>query len=152
MAEIAMSKPLRRSAAKTAKPIDIDKVGKLMRMLNSDKEGEVLASVGALRRVLRAVHLDLHDLAEAAVAGFKPRNPAASSGSPATPDLHNWESMGWWRHNHIGYLSDDDREYVADALLGRVGFELGRATPELMRRLRGIVARVEAARNAEDVW
>jgi hypothetical protein len=36
---------------------------KLLRLLGSDKPGEIIASVHALRRVLGSVNLDLHDLA-----------------------------------------------------------------------------------------
>src|SRR5262249_51209541 len=38
-------------------------IGKLLRLLGSDKDGEVVASARALRRVLQGAGLDLHDLA-----------------------------------------------------------------------------------------
>ena len=40
------------------------KLQKLIPLLASDKDGEVLAAVGAIRRVLGAAGADLHDLAE----------------------------------------------------------------------------------------
>jgi hypothetical protein len=40
-------------------------VGKLLRLLGSDRPGEVVAAVRALRRVLRSADRDLHDLANA---------------------------------------------------------------------------------------
>jgi hypothetical protein len=40
-------------------------VGKLLRLLGSDKDGEIVASVHALRRGLAGVGLSLHDLADA---------------------------------------------------------------------------------------
>jgi hypothetical protein len=40
-------------------------LAKLIRMLSSDREGEVLASVHAMRRVLASAGLSLHDLANA---------------------------------------------------------------------------------------
>lgn|SRR5262245_61274734 len=39
------------------------RIAKLLRLLASDKPGEVVASVHALRRLLRSAELDLHDLA-----------------------------------------------------------------------------------------
>lgn len=42
----------------------MDKVGKLLRLLASDKNGEVLATVGALKRTLGGANLSLHDLAD----------------------------------------------------------------------------------------
>jgi len=38
-------------------------IGKLLRLLGSDKDGEVVASARALRRVLQGAGLDLDDLA-----------------------------------------------------------------------------------------
>jgi hypothetical protein len=40
-------------------------LAKLTRMLSSDRDGEVVASVQAMRRVLASVGLSLHDLADA---------------------------------------------------------------------------------------
>jgi hypothetical protein len=40
-------------------------LAKLIRLLSSDREGEVVASVHAIRRVLASVGLSLHDLADA---------------------------------------------------------------------------------------
>ncbi len=41
-----------------------DKCAKLVRLLGSDNDGEVLAVIAALKRVLASVGLDLHDLAK----------------------------------------------------------------------------------------
>jgi hypothetical protein len=40
-------------------------LAKLIRMLSSDRDGEVVASVRAMRRVLEGAGLSLHDLADA---------------------------------------------------------------------------------------
>jgi hypothetical protein len=146
-----------RTIQKPTRAVDTDKVAKLVRMLASNHDGEVIASVVALRRTLGAAGLDLHDLADAAVAGLQPRSTAKqhshrTSWEPPPPDCDNWESMSWWLRYNSRYLHDDDRDYVIRALLGRTGFDLGRATPELMRRLRNLIAKVEAARSAEDRW
>jgi hypothetical protein len=144
-----MSKLPRRTNAKSQKKVDADKVGKLVRMLASDKDGEVLAAVAALKRTLGAGGADINDMADALVAGLKPGKPERVSWEPPPPDLLNWESMSWHCHFHSHRLRDDDRDFVVDVLLGRAGFDLGRATPELMQRLRSIVAKVKAARSAE---
>jgi len=134
-------------------PIDTDKVAKLIRLFGSDRDGEVLATVGALKRTLHVAGMDLHDLADAVVAGFRPaKPPERTKREPSPPDLYNWESMCWYCQRGSRYLSDDDRRYIDEVLLEREGFDLGRATPELMRRLRDIVGRVQAARRAQDVW
>jgi hypothetical protein len=152
MAEASMSKPNRLTAAKPAKPIDIGKISKLTRMLGSNKSGEVVAAAAALGRALDAADMDFHDLADAVADGLKPSQPARASWEPSPPDLHNWESMAWFAFYSHRHLPDHDTDFVRHALLGRVGFDLGRATPELMRRLRSIVAKIKAARTAEDVW
>ena len=43
----------------------VNKLGKLVRMLSSDNQGEVLATVQALRRTLKTAGADLHVLAAA---------------------------------------------------------------------------------------
>jgi hypothetical protein len=149
-----MSKPLRRTAANNAaKAIDIGKIGKLMRVLGSDKSGEVLAAVAALGRVLETAGMDFHTLADAVADGLKPRKPArGTSWEPSDPDLLNWESMSWYCRFHSHHLRDDDREFIIRVLLGRTGFDLGRATTDLMHRLRAVVSNVKAARGAEPRW
>ena len=142
---------LRRIDAKSHQ-VDADKVGKLVRLLASDRDGEVLAAVAALKRTLGAGGADLNDLADALVAGLKPRTPRTPERTPAKwapppPDLYNWESMVQFCRFHGHRLRDDDREFVSDVLAGDTGFDLGRATPELMRRLRRIVSDIDAARD-----
>jgi hypothetical protein len=146
-----MSKPARRIDAKQNE-IDTDKVAKLVRLLASDRDGEVLAAVAALKRTLGAGGADINDLAAALVAGLKPTTPERTSWAPPPPDLYNWESMAWYCHFHSHRLRDAERGFVVDVLLGREGFDLGRATTELMRRFRGIVAKVKASRSAEVRW
>ena len=41
-----------------------DKLAKFVRLLSSDQDGEVVAAAGAIRRVLLAADLDIHDLAK----------------------------------------------------------------------------------------
>jgi hypothetical protein len=46
-----------------------DKLGKLIRMLSSDRDGEVVAAVHAIRRTLNGGKLTIHDLAEGLAGG-----------------------------------------------------------------------------------
>jgi hypothetical protein len=134
------------------------KIGKLIRLLGSDKDGEVLAAVGALRRALRADGRDLHDLADAVALGLKPSTTPASSPTPARrpqsrpawappdPDLDNWESMAWYAHFHRWRLRTEQRERVADYLLGvAFGDNDGRCAEWHMRELQSMVAAVRSA-------
>jgi len=134
---------------------DTGKIGKLIRLLGSDKDGEVLAAVGALRRALRADGRDLHDLADAVALWLNQLPPAPepapqrswsrSSYAPPNPDPDNWETMCWYLHYFRFQLRKEDREKVADYLLG-VGFFEGRCTEGDLRYLRRLVASVQAAR------
>jgi hypothetical protein len=137
---------------KKAPAVDTERLAKLVRLLASDKDGEVLAAIAALKRTLDIAEMDFHDMAAALVSGLKPRTPERASREPPPPDLYNWESMAWYCRFHSRHIQDLDLDYVVGALLGRTGFDLGRATPELMRRLRDIVGRVQAARRADDRW
>jgi hypothetical protein len=142
-------KKIHSRAAKKA--IDTDKIAKLVRMLASDRDGEVLAAVSALKRALGAGGADINDMSHAVAAGLKPRAPAKPNWGPQDPDLDYWQSMAWFCHANALHLRDHDRDYVHDVLLGR-HFDDGRADATMMRRLRGIVATVKAARSAEDAW
>jgi hypothetical protein len=140
---------LRRIGAKHQ--IDFAKVAKLVRLLASDRDGEVLATVAALKRTLAASGADLNDLADVFVAGGRPLPPVRTKRPPPPTDRHNWEALAQFCRSGFRFLHDDDREFIADVLAGEVGFDLGRATPELMNRLRRLVSEIEAARDA-DWW
>src|ERR1700733_12667144 len=123
--------------------LDTDKFAKLVRLLGSHKDGEILAAVAALKRALGVAEMDLHDLANVVTAGFrKPENKrAVAKWAPPAPDTEYWSSMAWYAHYHGHRLPTTDRDYVHDVLLGR-HFDCGRADAHMMRRLRGIVSRI----------
>jgi len=60
-------------------------IAKLLRLLASDKPGEVAASAQALRRVLGSANLDLHDLAN--VVEFAARHEAPQVASATADDV-----------------------------------------------------------------
>jgi hypothetical protein len=136
--------------AHSRKKIDANKLAKLFRLLASDKDGEVIATVAAIKRTLDTADLDLHDLADAVEARFKKpdkqRTPA--KWAPPAPDTSYWESMAWWAHYYRQHLSTSDREYVAGVLMGE-HFDCGRADAAMMSRLRSIVAKIGAAQDAD---
>jgi hypothetical protein len=136
----------RRTPKKTQ--IDTDKIGKLIRMLGSDKAGEQLATVEALQRYLRASGSDFHDIAAIVQAGLRPAHGKAlqRSWGPPAPRGDDWQEMCWYAHFHRHQLHREDREYVADCLLG-VAFrdDDDVCTPWHMARLRRIVAGLKRA-------
>ncbi len=138
----------RRSPAKRVE-IDASKVGKLLRLLGSDKPGEVAAAAAALSRTLQAAGLDLHDLAVVAERGLQPeqqplqQRQRGSCGPPLPPD--DWSAMAWWLHFHKIHLRKDQAEFVAGLLLG-VGFEDdGRIREWQLQDLRTMIGLVRAA-------
>jgi hypothetical protein len=134
-----MSRNMTRRRAKTVE-IDTGKIAKLVRLLASDKDGEVLATVGALTRVLQAGGRDWHDVAAIVESGLRPAQPTGSNLSrstwgPPDPDPGNWQSLAWFAHYHGRDLPG---YFVSDMLLG-VGDE-GRIRASAMHELRRIVA------------
>ena len=61
--------------------------GKLLRLLASDKDGEVIAAVAAIKRTLASRSLDFHDLADAIDVGLQKQPPAKSETPRARPDF-----------------------------------------------------------------
>src|SRR5262249_24748331 len=74
-------------------------IGKLLRLLTSDKEGEVVAIVHALLRVLENSGLDIHDLAEA-----------------LTPETVSWMLMAryCWNNRDRKQMSKSEWAFIRD--------------------------------------
>jgi hypothetical protein len=148
----AESRKNNRNRATQKPTIDTEKVAKLVRMLASDRDGEVLSAVGALRRTLGAGGADINDMAAAVVVGFKnSKRQQPTRWTPPEPNRHSWEALAWFAHYHRRHLTSVDADYVAGVLVGQ-HFNCGRATSGMMGRLRNIVDKVEAARSAADAW
>ena len=117
------------------------KLGRLIRLLDSDNDGEALAAARALRRTLRSTGHDLHDLAATIEAGervverlvYRERPaPAAGIADPAAMIL-------WCLANDDGGLSDKERRFVAS--LGATLACGGRASEKQAAWLRAIFSR-----------
>jgi hypothetical protein len=99
------------------------RIAQLIRLLASDREGEVLAAVRALRRTLASAGADFHDLAQAvenAAVAPSPRTDRRSS-RPRTSRSRSaaCESIGWqasvrWLLDHPARLTPRGREFVED--------------------------------------
>lgn len=81
------------------------KVAKLIRLLASDKPGEVVAAAGALGRALKANGWDFHTLAE------------AIEGSPLVPqhddDTRSWRAVRLFCASHPECLTTREAEFIS---------------------------------------
>jgi hypothetical protein len=114
------------------------KLAKLLPLLGSDADGEVVACVHAIRRTLKAEGLDLHALADALRTG----TPAASV--RGEDDAGNWLQRARWCVAHSDQLSLKERHFVSDMARRRRG---GRApTPRQVEWLMAIYSRLADGR------
>jgi hypothetical protein len=146
-----MSRNMTRRRAKTVE-IDAGRVGKLLRlMLSTDRGGEALAALSALKRTLEAGGLDLHGLADAVESGLRPAQSTGSDLSrstwgPPLPNPNDWQALAWYAHYYRHDLPGHQREFVADCLLGAGdAFEDGQIRVSAVRELRRIVAGIRQA-------
>jgi hypothetical protein len=82
------------------------RVGQLLRLaLSSDRDGEVLASLSALKRTMATNGIDLHHLADAVVAGLgRPPVPA--------PEL-DWRDTARFCRSRPDLLSEKEARFIA---------------------------------------
>jgi hypothetical protein len=78
------------------------RLGQLIRMLGSDRDGEVLSAARALGRTLRSINADFHDLA----AAIEREAPSANHG----PSDHR--TMAHWILRSGARLSETERGFV----------------------------------------
>ena len=110
------------------------RLGKLVRLLASDKPGEVTAAAAALVRTLQADGLDIHNLAEvverAALVPVKDPSP------PSDKNNSRRYLRGWCaRHNDL--LSERDQHFLESLASWR-----GRPTEKQLEWLLDIEARI----------
>jgi hypothetical protein len=134
-----------------------DKIGKLIRMLSSDKDGEVMGAVHALRRTLSSAGTDLHALADAIGGGKKfseadaaeiylrgleeGRRQAARNGGFHSVGEPTWHEIALECQKRNDVLRGPaEREFVSDMVRRTV--HGGRLTEKQEKWLRDIYARV----------
>jgi len=89
------------------------KLSKLIPMLATDHDGEVVATVRAINRTLQGAGLDFHNLVEA-LCGHK---TATYVPPPAEKEPETWCEIALWCRNHDGGdLSLKERKFVLDMI------------------------------------
>jgi hypothetical protein len=91
-AEAVPSAAAGRSSLSSGQPSAQDKLGKLLRLLSSDKDGEVLAATAAIKRKLATEGLDIHSLADA-LCRPEPRAEAKALRDSASIEDTDWYSI-----------------------------------------------------------
>jgi hypothetical protein len=151
-------------AVKTLAPV-ADKLGKFIRLLTSNRDGEVVAAARAIVRTLEGVGADIHDLAESIGAlpangkkfseadareiyerGVDAGRRAAEQARP--PTLHNvdddgppWHAIACECAAHLDRLCDQrEKDFVADMV--RWTTRGGEPTEKQANWLRSIYVRV----------
>jgi hypothetical protein len=95
------------------KPSAQDRLAKLVRMLSSDKPGEVVAAASAIMRTLDAEGTDIHALADALCN--PPPPPREPPRGPAAPESEpDWRSIACECDAHEDRLSEREQKFVAD--------------------------------------
>jgi hypothetical protein len=117
-----------------------DKLSKLIPRLATDHDGEIVATVRAIRRTLKSAGLDFHALSGALSAEPKVvvlyREPPQSE-----PDPGNWREIArWCRDNDGGRLSSSERKFVVD-MANRLVLN-GKPTERQANWLRAIYAKL----------
>jgi hypothetical protein len=115
--------------------MNTDKLGKLVKMLSSPNEGEVVAAVRAILRTLQAEGTDIHELAER-IEGRKlsraemqliydkafqdGKNSAAAAGGFSPANVPTFHSMACEiQANGGGQLSPKEQDFVEDMVRWR---------------------------------
>jgi hypothetical protein len=96
-------------------PSGQDKLGKLLRLLSSDKDGEVLAATAAIKRTLAIEGLDIHSLADA-LCRPQPRVEARTQRAPheTADDTTDWHSVACECEAHGNVLNLREQQFVLD--------------------------------------
>lgn len=113
------------------------KAAPLLARLATDHDGEALACVRALRRLLDRHGLTMTDLAAVVANGA----PAPSAPPPREPETEpaDWVSDLATCAAHFGALSENQRDFITN--MGRVHRRGGRPTPAQAQWLRALAER-----------
>ena len=93
-------------------PAATDKLGKLIRLLSSDRDGEVLAAASAIKRTLAAEGSDIHALADT-LCRLQPQRREESR-RPRHEDSNDWHGIACECQEHGGRLNQREQNFVAD--------------------------------------
>ena len=89
------------------------RLGKLIRLLASDKSGEVVAAASAITRALATAGLDIHRLADVAERGLSV--PGQTTPPPRDDSTAgDWRAMRRFCADHDALMSAREREFIAD--------------------------------------
>jgi hypothetical protein len=94
-------------------PAAQNKLSKLLRLLSSDKDGEVLAATAAIKRTLAAEGLDIHSFADAALCRPEPRVETRAR-SHETADETDWHSVACECDARSHILSEREQQFISD--------------------------------------
>ncbi|WP_262299709.1 hypothetical protein [Microvirga sesbaniae] len=89
------------------------KLSRLIPMLATDHDGEVIAAVRAIDRTLKSAGMDFHNLVEALCY----RQPSSIPVSAAAPEPHPRSLLdiaNWCRTHAAGRLTSTERKFVCD--------------------------------------
>lgn len=120
------------------------KLAKLIAVLSSDRDGEVVATVRAIGRTLKGAGADFHDLAKAATA--EPVAARRTAPPPPPPPEEEASSMTWadcarWCRARAYRLSPKEAEFVRD-MAHKLRFRTDEPTERQGKWLRAIHARL----------
>jgi hypothetical protein len=122
------------------------KLGKLIPVLSSDKDGEVLAAVRAISGAIAAEGLDWHDLAATVSSTLEERLPVSAAVAPPArfSDMSHFERLAWLDALlAVDWLTPYERDRVSDTRNRvRCGIDY-RLTTRTKNRLDALIARAE---------
>jgi hypothetical protein len=93
-----------------------ERVGKLIRLLSSDKDAEVVASARALKRTLESAGTDLHGLAKLIEERIR-KTENALHGSGEFRDIDgnpDWHEIAKWCQRRANRLNEKECKFVDD--------------------------------------
>lgn len=115
------------------------KLAVLVPRLASDHDGEIVATVRAIRRTLEGHGADLHDLAAAVT-----RPPVIVQRTPPPDDPRDWRGLAaWCRDNGGGRLNAKEYQFCRDMALRLILG--GHPTEKQAAWLRSIYAKLKGA-------
>lgn len=86
------------------------KLGKLIRLLGSDKPGEVVAAANAINRSLQSAGLDIHQLADAVES--VPLGPQRSPDSSDADERSRWRDIRNFCADRVNFLTSCELEFI----------------------------------------